>query len=118
MPRPCGTSPRLVSNIPRVEKRAACSATKNKCLLAGDEFRYPYTDGFNDNRDDSRENDILNIQRPALLPMAYQFVFDLTTSKQRFIIIIKDKGEQQNALFHSKSLKYFSPSLMPFPKVA
>ena len=50
--------------------------------------------------------------------MAYQFVFDLTTSKQRFMIIIKDKGEQQNALFHSKSLKCFLPSLMPFPKVA
>ena len=50
--------------------------------------------------------------------MAYQFVFDLTTSKQRFMIIIKDKGEQQNALFHAKSLKCFSPSLMPFPKVA
>ena len=37
--------------------------------------------------------------------MAYQFVLNLKTSKQRVMIIIKDKGEQQNALFHSKSLK-------------
>ena len=50
--------------------------------------------------------------------MAYQFVSNLTTSKQRFIIVMIDKGEQQNYLFHSKSLKFFSPSLMPFPKVA
>ena len=50
--------------------------------------------------------------------MAYQFVFYLTTSKQRFMIIIKNKGEQQNASFNSKSLKCFSPSLTPFPKVA
>ena len=54
-----GTSPRLVSNLPWAEKRAACSATENKCLLAGDEFRNPFTDGVNVNRDDSRENDIL-----------------------------------------------------------
>ena len=49
--------------------------------------------------------------------MAYQFVLNLTTSKQRFIVI-KDKGEHQNALFHSKCLKCFSPSLMLFPKLA
>ena len=50
--------------------------------------------------------------------MAYQVVFNLKTSEQRFIIVIKDKEEHQNALFHSKSLKCFSPSLMPFPKIA
>ena len=36
--------------------------------------------------------------------MAYQVVFNLTTSEQRFIVI-KDKGEHQNALFHSKKFK-------------
>ena len=40
------------------EKRAVCSATENKCLLAGDEFRNPFTDSFNVIRDDSRGDDI------------------------------------------------------------
>ena len=51
--------PDLSQTFPWAEKRAACSATENKCLLAGDEFRNPYTDGFNVDRDDSRGKDIL-----------------------------------------------------------
>ena len=101
--------------FPRAEKRAACSASKNKCLLSGDEFKNSYTLMTIET---IREKMIFqNIQRPASLPTAYQFAFNLPTSKQRFIVI-KDKGEQQNALFYSKSLKRFSLSLMPFPKVA
>ena len=52
--------------LPRAEKRAACSATKNRCLLAGDELRNPYTDGFNDNRDNSRGNDILKYSKASI----------------------------------------------------
>ena len=52
--------------FPRAEKRAACSTTKNKCLLAGDEFRNPNTDGFNDNRDDSRGNDISKYSKASI----------------------------------------------------
>ena len=40
------------------EKRAVCSAIESKCLLAGDEFRNPFTDSFNVIRDDSRGDDI------------------------------------------------------------
>ena len=76
--------------FPRAEKRAACSASKNKCLLSGDEFKNSYTDCFDDNRDDSRKNDISKYSKASI-----------TT-----------------ALFYSKSLKRFSLSLMPFPKVA
>ena len=47
--------------------------------------------------------------------MAYQVVFNLTASEQRFIIVIKDKGEHQNALFHSKKFKmlFTFPNALP-----
>ena len=53
--------------FPWAEKRAACSATENKCLLTGDEFRNQFTDGFSVNRDDSRGNDILRCKEASII---------------------------------------------------
>ena len=73
-----------------MEKRAACSA--------GDEFRNLYTDGFNENREDWRENDILKYSKASITTYGLPICLLLDNFKTTFYDHYKKK--ENNKILH------------------